>query len=680
MAAAPENQQVHFIQKEFEDQLACPICLGLFTVPKTLPCQHIYCEGCLVHLARSNRGCIRCPECRKDHPGKAGDYPTNFKISGLCDYLRRLDIVGEAADTSTCKKHMNSELNKICCTCTEPVCEKCVLTTHRGHRCLETAEFLNQRQRQLQDIINSVKGRYQDLKHAKERAARIHMDMSNNYARTLRELHERAQAIKDAVEQSERNLADRLKSDFARKEKNLNHQIQEFEKQMEEMTCFLQRKEEFQATQQLPTVAMAIHEVWDQYKSIAEREAKMAPCEDSSVVVEWNQRVLEGLCLQMTLGKVIGRPTAVPNESYIDAPPTVKVGKEVEIRLQLRDHMGSDAQNDAADVTAFVYAPNKMCVQIDLQCTPQGPFKAKFTPKYIGKYQIVVKLAGDTVKNCPFSLLVKPKYEYKMLLTTMPSMNNPHDIKEVEGGFLIADKSNHCVIKVNEKFKIQFKLPDPPERSKKFDPFAIAVTNDHIYVSDLANNRVVVYNRNENFVMEVGDDHLKKPTGLAVDSRGFLYVADDDYGSIEVFSTQGQFIKSISQQGTGPNDLKHPWHMAFNKREHLLICDSHNNRIQIFQPDQGVVIRSISTNVENRIMHPRGLALDQNDNIFVTVVEPGLLMAVHCVLVFTQDGDFLGKFGGAAHFNYPRGLIVSEGDEASVLVVDGAKHCIKEFS
>ena len=681
-------QQAYVMQKEFEDQLTCPICLGLFIVPKTLPCQHVYCEKCLEDLAKSNRGCIRCPECRIAHPGKASDYPTNFKIAGLCDYLRRLDIAEGAANASMCKKHRDGKLVKICCSCTEPVCDKCVLTTHRGHHCVEVAEFLHQRQKQLQDMISSVRGRYQDLKHAKERAARIREDLHSNYARTVRELHERAQGIKDAVEQSERTLADRLKADFIRKEENLQRQINEFETQLQEMKGAIEKEGEFQSMQHSPNLTMAVHEVWDQYKTIAEREAKLAPCEDSLVVVEWNQRALEQLCLQMTLGKVIGRPTAVPNESYIDAPTSIPVGKEVDIRLQLRDHMGSDAQNDAADVSGFVYAPNHKHIQIELQCTPQGPFKAKIMPKYIGKYQIIVKLAGDVIKNCPFNLLVKPKYEYKMFLATVPSMNNPHDIKQVEEGFLIADKDNHTVIKVNDKFKIQSRLPDPIlKRSQKFDPYAIAVTNDRIYVSDLSGGRIIVYNRDETLLMEIGGegDRLKRPTGLAVDSRGLLYVADGgDHSCIQVYSTDGQFMKSISQFGSGPDDLKKPWHLAFNKREHLLVCDSHNNRIQVFQPDQGVVIKSISTNVDGYIMQPRGLALDHNDNIFVTAVEVrnavlGAIVGLHCVLVFTQDGDYLGRFGGAAKFNYPRGLIVIESDQPSVMVVDGAKHCIKEF-
>ncbi len=45
----------------------CGICLSQFKDPKLLPCSHTYCLTCLEDLTKTQiRGCIRCPECRKN--------------------------------------------------------------------------------------------------------------------------------------------------------------------------------------------------------------------------------------------------------------------------------------------------------------------------------------------------------------------------------------------------------------------------------------------------------------------------------------------------------------------------------------------------------------------------------------------------------------------------------------
>ncbi|KAL3891324.1 hypothetical protein ACJMK2_003586 [Sinanodonta woodiana] len=55
-----------------EDDPTCPICLGLFNVPKQLPCAHIFCQSCLQSYITSKaienekKRCIECPVCRKN--------------------------------------------------------------------------------------------------------------------------------------------------------------------------------------------------------------------------------------------------------------------------------------------------------------------------------------------------------------------------------------------------------------------------------------------------------------------------------------------------------------------------------------------------------------------------------------------------------------------------------------
>ena len=60
------------------DELMCPICLELFTIPVILPCSHILCKSpCAERLF--NHGFVRCPVCRD-----------NSFVSGGLDCLPRV--------------------------------------------------------------------------------------------------------------------------------------------------------------------------------------------------------------------------------------------------------------------------------------------------------------------------------------------------------------------------------------------------------------------------------------------------------------------------------------------------------------------------------------------------------------------------------------------------------------
>ncbi|KAL3890493.1 hypothetical protein ACJMK2_002775 [Sinanodonta woodiana] len=54
-----------------EEEPTCPICLGLFNVPRQLPCAHTFCQSCLQSYITSkaieheNKRCIECPVCSK---------------------------------------------------------------------------------------------------------------------------------------------------------------------------------------------------------------------------------------------------------------------------------------------------------------------------------------------------------------------------------------------------------------------------------------------------------------------------------------------------------------------------------------------------------------------------------------------------------------------------------------
>ncbi|XP_051580379.1 E3 ubiquitin/ISG15 ligase TRIM25-like isoform X1 [Myxocyprinus asiaticus] len=72
-----------------EEELTCPVCLELYRDPHLLPCGHNFCLPCLRRLkSRSDRGRLRCPECRQSHRSSA-NWQKNFKLANIADRFRR---------------------------------------------------------------------------------------------------------------------------------------------------------------------------------------------------------------------------------------------------------------------------------------------------------------------------------------------------------------------------------------------------------------------------------------------------------------------------------------------------------------------------------------------------------------------------------------------------------------
>uniref|UniRef100_A0A8B9JA24 RING-type domain-containing protein n=1 Tax=Astyanax mexicanus TaxID=7994 RepID=A0A8B9JA24_ASTMX len=50
-----------------EQQIQCSVCLGGFTDPVILPCEHLFCRQCILKHLQKNKNPFRearCPDCR----------------------------------------------------------------------------------------------------------------------------------------------------------------------------------------------------------------------------------------------------------------------------------------------------------------------------------------------------------------------------------------------------------------------------------------------------------------------------------------------------------------------------------------------------------------------------------------------------------------------------------------
>jgi DNA-binding beta-propeller fold protein YncE len=75
---------------------------------------------------------------------------------------------------------------------------------------------------------------------------------------------------------------------------------------------------------------------------------------------------------------------------------------------------------------------------------------------------------------------------------------------------------------------------------------------------------------------------LDRPAGVAVDSRGMVFVSEDGNCRVSVFTTQGRFMTSFGKRGNNLGEFQDPRLLTVDDCGVLYVCDTGNDRIQMF--------------------------------------------------------------------------------------------------
>jgi DNA-binding beta-propeller fold protein YncE len=78
------------------------------------------------------------------------------------------------------------------------------------------------------------------------------------------------------------------------------------------------------------------------------------------------------------------------------------------------------------------------------------------------------------------------------------------------------------------------------------------------------------------------DGQLYNPYGVAVDSSGYVYVADTYNNRVQKFDSNGTYITKWGSNGSADGQFYYPYDVAVDSSGYVYVADSYNNRIQKF--------------------------------------------------------------------------------------------------
>lgn len=190
--------------------------------------------------------------------------------------------------------------------------------------------------------------------------------------------------------------------------------------------------------------------------------------------------------------------------------------------------------------------------------------------------------------------------------------------------------------------------------------------DDRVFVVDALRHRVAVFGKDLKLETYFGDTDLQHPGGVAVDSENrFVYVVDTDKQHVAVFDadsfkllrTIGHGPKAVGDED--PGSLSKPSNVAIDPDGLVYVSDTMNNRIQVFDADGNFVrMWGKQCDAPGCFARPKGISLDSDGHIWVADA------FLNTVQIFDTEGHLLGYFGGAGtlpgQFSTPASVYVDK--------------------
>ena len=195
--------------------------------------------------------------------------------------------------------------------------------------------------------------------------------------------------------------------------------------------------------------------------------------------------------------------------------------------------------------------------------------------------------------------------------------------------------------------------------------------------------------------------------------NGLLYVTDTGNHRVQVFRTDGTFVRTWGTCGPGNGQFEEPWGVTIGDHGLVYVADALNHRIQVFTCE-GVFVREWG---QGHVRYPESVAVDKTSGtMYITDEESGLVLCTrhgkswrackdmdacfmglaigadgllyaddaqnHCIKVLTLDGTLVrqwGKYGtGDGEFRNPRGVGFAA-RSGLVVVCDSGNHRVQLF-
>ena len=196
-------------------------------------------------------------------------------------------------------------------------------------------------------------------------------------------------------------------------------------------------------------------------------------------------------------------------------------------------------------------------------------------------------------------------------------------------------------------------------------PYGIAIDSKGlVYVADQKVGAVFIFNtqtKETQLIRNGYEAHFGWINGLAIDDDDRLFVSDGKLHRVIIFNPKHEVENQITEGLVDPVGLAIDTENRF-----LYVVDTQQDQVIVYDADTLKLLRRIGTGGKNHYLTsqgdfaaPQDVALDKDGNVYVTDT------LNNRVEIFDADGNFISLFGkhgdGPGYFSRPKGIAV-DGD------------------
>jgi sugar lactone lactonase YvrE len=213
-------------------------------------------------------------------------------------------------------------------------------------------------------------------------------------------------------------------------------------------------------------------------------------------------------------------------------------------------------------------------------------------------------------------------------------------------------------------------------------PYGLAVdSKGYLYVADSKVGAIFVFNTENKDVQLIKNGvnaHFKMITGLAIDDSDRLFVSDSVARHVIVFDKQRRAEATVSEGMSSPAGLA-----IDNENRFLYVADTDLDQVLVYDADSFKLLRKIGTAGKKHesteaglFSRPTNVAVDEESNLYVTDTFNNR------VEIFDADGNFISTFGkngdGPGYFARPKGIAIDK--DGHVWVADTVQDRVQVFT
>ncbi len=656
--------------EKLDAKLECSICLKQ---PKLLPCYHVFCKSlCLEKLVTRDGRSLTCPTCRHIVPllerGVAG-LQSDFHIDHLHETRDALNKATESAKTQ-CGNCEEERATGYCRECQDFLCEKCqahhqALKKTRSHHIINLQEF-------QQEFITAKKTTPTCEKHP-QTELRIYCDTCKElicYDCTI-QLHKdhNYDPVTDVFPKHREELVSSLKP--------LKHKL---DKVQQALKVFDNLAKDIH--DQKVTLKADIHkEIDEQHRLLDQRKTQLVGELETLTKQKLEALATQKECVEMTKVKLT---------SCLEyAEGAIKIGTQyqvlemkapvLEIIEQISTEFDQDCLCPKIDFTALITQDKKQLTKLSQSylklysgsrdASVNGDLK-KATINQIAQFELSIdtypSLVVDAmVTHCQSRTVINyqiVKSNNKYQITYTPTKRGIHEINLTINGTHVRG-SPFTVVAMPQPHTLG--VPSKVISNLK-RPWGVAVNSKgHVIVAEYTSGRIMIYDKNYEQI-QTFDSRGNASAGVTIDGDDNIYVSDREKHNVQKFTANGQFLSAVGTKGNQRLQFNAPCGLSYNNtNDKVYVSDNFNNRVQVLNTD--LTFHSIINTIG--LKQTADISFDSVGNAYIANFN------AHNVMVCDSNGKLLRKFGtkgnGPRQLSYPLGITVSNTDTVYVAEMSG---------